>query len=88
MPSSAPVIRGRSCSSVALVTSAKAAGMMSAAPTPCATRAAISSGTEDTTPQISEVTPKIAMPTTSTERRPSRSPARPAGMSSDPSAIM
>ena len=87
MPSSAPMIRGRSCSLVALLTRAKAVGMMSAAPTPCATRAATSTGTDVASPQISEVIPKIAMPSSSIARRPSRSPARPAGMSREPSAI-
>jgi hypothetical protein len=87
-PSSTPMTFGRSCSVVALVTSAKPAGMISAAPTPCTARAAMSTGTDVATPHTSELSPNTAIPVSSTSRRPSISPSRPAGISTAPRAIM
>jgi hypothetical protein len=53
------------------------AGFMSAAPTPCTIRAAMSISPESARPQASEDAVKIASPTTKMSRRPSRSASFP-----------
>ena len=52
-------------------------GVMSAAPTPWAARAAISIPIEPDRPQSSDVSVKMTRPTMKTGRGPNRSPSRP-----------
>jgi len=53
------------------------AGFISAAPTPCATRAAISASPLEASPQASEARVNTAMPTTKMRRRPYASASLP-----------
>ncbi len=52
-------------------------GAISAAPTPCATRAATSTAGSGASAHAAEVTTNTAMPTANTRRRPNWSPSRP-----------
>ena len=78
MAPQAPSAVLRSLPSRKLVVSAEsAAGAMSAAPMPCASRAATRSPALLASPAASEDTAKTARPVSSRRRRPSRSPKRP-----------
>lgn len=79
-----PNIRG--C--LEFVTTATAVGMIIAAPTPCSTRAAIRIDDVGANPQTSDVAPNSSTPSRSTERRPTMSALRAAGINSAPRAIM
>ena len=63
-----------------------AAGATSAAPTPCATRAAISSAPDPVRPQASEPSVNSTMPASSTRRRPRVSASRPPSSMRPPNA--
>ena len=55
----------------------RVAGFISAAPAPCTTRAAISCSSEPESPQASDASVKMTMPTTKISRRPYASASLP-----------
>ena len=59
-------------------TKAMVSAIMTAAPRPCAARAAISSQSVGATPHRTEATVNRTIPASSSRRRPVRSPSRPA----------
>ncbi len=70
------------------VTSASAAGVASAAPTPCATRAPISICCDPAKPSASDAVPNTAVPARNMRRRPNRSAARPPASTRPPNTTM
>ena len=64
------------------------AGEMIAAPSPCMTRAAISTPIEPASPQASDAAEKRAIPIMNMRRRPRRSPVRPPSSRKPPNAIV
>ena len=63
-------------------------GMISALPTPWTIRPPTRTGTPGAKPHTSEPTAKITSPSAKTRRRPHRSAARPAGISSEPKTML
>jgi hypothetical protein len=64
----------------------RVAGMISAAPTPMPTRAAMSASIDVDSAATTEVPPNTTSPSVSMRRRPKRSPRPPASSSSPPKA--
>ena len=79
--------RKRASPPEAWFSSASEAGTISAAPTPCATRAAISSAPFGARPQPAEAAMNTAKPKVRMRRGPIRSPSAPADRSSEAKAI-
>jgi hypothetical protein len=63
-------------------------GKHNAAPIPCTNLKITTTVSPGATAQISDESPKAAMPTAVTRRRPNRSANRPAGIMNAPRAIM
>lgn len=81
-PVHTPIALPRSCSGKVEVMTASVIGMIMAALTPAATRAAIITPADGASPATTEATPKTVRPVTSAGLRPSRSPRAPSGSSS------
>lgn len=87
-PSTKPMARAWRVPLNALDTTAIDTGKMSAAPTPCTTRAMMRNHSSGALPQMIDTMPKTASPMTITSRRPKMSASRPAVTMSAPTDSM
>jgi hypothetical protein len=76
-PAHVPIALPRSCAGKALVMIDSVAGIMNAAPSPCATRPATSHSSLCDRPMKALDRPKTTTPPRKTRRRPKMSPSRP-----------
>ena len=83
MAAHTPKASPRSRGSKLTCTSDNVAGIMAAAPTACAVRAATSRPIVGARPHAADAIPNSASPMRNTRLRPNMSPVRPSGMSSD-----
>ena len=81
-PAQVPIARPRISGGKAAEMIARLCGTISAAPTPCTARAAISAPIPGASAQAAEASAKSRIPETNTRRRPNRSPAAPPTSSS------
>ena len=88
MPYALPMADWRRSSGNAFVSAAMPTGKLSAAPTPCSTRKAMTMPADSDRPAASDVTPNRATPARSTRLRPRMSPRRPPGIMNAPTASM
>ncbi len=83
-----PMARAMSrCSGNRVTITPRITADVSAPPTPCTNRAAISMPCDWASPHAIEATVKMASPARKTSRRPARSPSRPASSSRPPNEI-
>jgi hypothetical protein len=74
---STPIAPPRHSGGMIAVAFASASGWVSGAPAPCTSRATINASSDGATAQASDDTPKTAIPSRNSRRRPKRSASRP-----------